>query len=111
MGEKGARLTGTAVEVGDRLAEELAPVGAVTTKKMFGGVGVFTDGTMFAIVDSTGRVFYRADDTTAGRFEEAGSDKHGRMPYWTVPDDVLSDTDATLAWAEEAAAVARAAKG
>ncbi|MDH3306818.1 MAG: TfoX/Sxy family protein [Acidimicrobiia bacterium] len=110
MGEKGARLTGSAVEVGDRLAEELAPVGAVTTKKMFGGVGVFTDGTMFAIVDSTGSVFLRADESTTGRFEAADSEKHGRMPYWTVPAEVLDDPDELLAWADQAAGVARAAK-
>lgn len=110
MGEKGARLTGTAVDVGDRLGEELAPVGAVTTKRMFGGVGVFSDGTMFAIVDSTGMVFLRADETTVDRFQSAGSEKHGRMPYWTVPAEVADDPERLLEWATQAAAVARAAK-
>ena len=110
MGDPGARLTGTAVEVVGRLAAELEPLGAITTRKMFGGVGVFTDGTMFAIVHSTGSVAFRVDDTTAERYRAAGSAPHGRMPYWTVPVSVIDDPDELLAWAQEAAVVAKSAR-
>lgn len=110
MGEKGARLTGTAVEVGELLVDELAPLGEVTSKKMFGGVGVFGDDIMFVIIDSTGRVFLRANDDTSSRFEDAGGEKHGRMPYYSVPDAVLADENRLQEWASEALTVAKSAK-
>ncbi len=40
---------------------------------------------MFAIVDSEGRLYLRADTTTAQAFDDAGSTQHARMPYWEVP--------------------------
>lgn len=110
MGEKGARLTGTATEVAEALVDDLAGLGDVTSKKMFGGVGLFEDGVMFLIVDSTGGVFLRADDDTAAKFAELGSSKHARMPYYSVPGRVLADPAELLKWATEALDVAKAAK-
>ena len=43
---------------------------------------------MFAIVDSEGRLYLRADASTAMAFEAAGSTQHARMPYWEVPEPV-----------------------
>jgi len=110
MGEKGARQSTAGAEMAERLLDELAPLGDVTTKKMFGGYGVFEDAVMFALVDSSGGAFLRADETTAARFEEAGSEAHGRMPYWRIPQAVLDDPASLLGWATTARDVARAAK-
>lgn len=107
MGEKGSRLTGTAVDVAAAIVEELAPLGEVTSKKMFGGVGIFGEGRMFVIVDSQGAVYLRDDDGAA--FTDAGSSKHGRMPYWLVPSDVLADEETFRDWARRALEVATAA--
>lgn len=110
MGEKGARLTGTAVEVAEALVDDLALLGNVTSKKMFGGVGVFGDDVMFLIVDSSGTVFLRADEATSQRYEAAGGEKHGRMPYYSVPESVITDDSKLAEWAAEALGVATAAK-
>ena len=110
MGDKGARQSEAGAAMADRLLDELAPLGAVTAKKMFGGYGLFDDGVMFAIVDSTGHPYLRADETTAPVFVDSGSEKHGRMPYWRIPSEVLADPDQLLAWAGEARSVAVAAK-
>lgn len=110
MGETGARLTGTAVEVGEALVDDLAPLGDVRGKKMFGGVGVFADDVMFVIVDSAGKVFLRADEATSQHFLEAGGGKHGRMPYYSAPESVLADEGLLQEWAGQALAVAKNAK-
>jgi len=110
MGEKGAQQSVAGAEMAERLVDELAPLGDVTTKKMFGGYGVFEDGVMFALIDSTGGAFLRADETTATRFEEADSEAHGRMPYWQIPQAVLDDSALLMEWAMTARGVARAAK-
>lgn len=109
MGERGARLTAEATARAEALVGEWAPLGAVRSKKMFGGHGVFLEDTMFAIVDSTGQVFLRADEETVPDFEAAGSAKHGRMPYWSVPDPVLTDEAMLRDWAGRAVLAARRA--
>ena len=110
MGEKGARLTTDATATAGWLVDELEPVGDVTSKKMFGGYGVFSDGVMFAIVDSAGTVYLRTGDANLADFETAGAHKHGRMPYHQIPSAVLEDPAQLAVWAGTAAAVARAAK-
>lgn len=77
---------------------------------MFGGHGVFDDGVMFVIIDPQGSVYLRADETNAHRFEESGSEKHGRMPYWRRPDTVANHPEALLEWADHSRTVAHAAK-
>jgi TfoX/Sxy family transcriptional regulator of competence genes len=61
---------------------------------------------MFAIVDSEGRLYLRADAGTAQAFEAAGSTQHARMPYWEVPEPVREDPDLLREWAATAAQVA-----
>ena len=98
-------------EAADALADDLAAiVGPVETKSMFGGAGIFCDGVMFALVDSRGVPHLRADATLAADREGAGAERHGRMPYWTVPEPVRRDHDLFASWAGDALRIARAAK-
>ena len=109
MGEKGTRQSAAGSQACAQLLADLAPLGEVSTRKMFGGFGVFADGVMFAIVDTFGDCFLRADRTTEDEFSAAGSGRHGRMPYWQIPAPVRRDRAALLAWARNALDVARRA--
>ena len=106
MGEKGARQSDQAAETARGLVEDLAPLGEVTSKKMFGGFGIFEGGLMFGLVDSEGSAFLRLGPSNEGRYQ----DRHGKMPYGRVPHQILTDDEQLLAWAEEALQAARAAK-
>ena len=86
------------------------PLGEITTKKMFGGYGVFEDGVMFALITSTGFVHLKVDDSNRARFEEAGAGKHGRMPYYQIPKQVFDDDAQLLSWTQEAIGVSKVAK-
>ena len=56
----------------DFLRERLAPLGRVTTRRMFGKTGVFCDGLMFGMVmDDT--LYFRVDDHNRAAFKEAES--------------------------------------
>ena len=105
MGTKGARTKTAGIEAAAALEDTLAPLG-VTSKAMFGGHGLFKDEIMFAIVDSEGRLYLRADPGTAAAFEAAGSTQHARMPYWEVPEPVREDSEQLREWAATAAEVA-----
>ncbi|MDH3192913.1 MAG: TfoX/Sxy family protein [Acidimicrobiia bacterium] len=103
------RIAGAPAEVAEVLIEEWTPLGQVTSKSMFGGVGLFCDGVMFTIIDKQGTVYLRSDETTDAIFEAAGSRKHG-MPYWLVPASVMGDHAELLSWARRAVRVANANK-
>lgn len=110
MGQKGQRRTGAARDAAEHAAHRLAPLGAVAPKGMFGGYGLFHDGVMFGLVNRSGVVHLRVDDATRPRFEDAGGQAHGTMPYVSVPEPVLADDEAFRSWAADALATAHAAK-
>lgn len=110
MGDKGATKSTAGQQAAAALQDDLQPLGHITSKGMFGGHGLFMDGVMFAIVDSTGQCFLRGDDDSAGELESLGSARHGRMPYWTIPAQVRENRDHLLDWSRAAHARAVAAK-
>ncbi len=89
--------------------ELLADLGPVTTRKMFGGVGFYSDGTIFAILMSDGALHLKGAGAMPDRFEAAGwarwtyqrdgAEKPTAMPYWRVPEDVLEDPETACDWA------------
>ncbi len=106
MAVKGSKRSAEADAMAERATDELAVLGNVTSRKMFGGYGVYSDGVMFAIVDPDGGLFLRADTSTSGRYADLGMPKHPGMPYWGVPANALDDADALMALAREALEVA-----
>lgn len=107
MGRPGERRTRTARDPAEEAAERLSPLGPVTAKGMFGGYGLFLNGTMFGLVNARGELHLRVDDTTRSRFEAAGGVAHGRMPYVSVPENILARDGDLADWATEALSVAR----
>ncbi|MCV0404220.1 MAG: TfoX/Sxy family protein [Chloroflexi bacterium] len=91
-----------------RLRDELEPLGEVTSKPMFGGHGIFCDGVMFGLVDSGGTPFLRIHEGDPDAETPAGTERHGRMPYWSVSDDVLARQDVLLERARRSLDMARA---
>lgn len=91
--------------------ELFAEVGHITTRKMFGGLSIYADKQIFALLDSNGRLHLKAADDMAKRLEAAGgclftyTDKNGKtnhMNYWTMPDDALDDPSCAADWARDA---------
>ena len=91
MGIKGDKLKQESMIAAEQLVEKLAGIEGISRKRMFGGHGIFCDGEMFGIVDSKGQCFLKADDALKATFEEKGALKHGRMPYYSIPEDILNN--------------------
>lgn len=83
-----------------------APAGRVSLRRMFGGRGIYLDGTMIAI-ESDGRIWFKVDAATEPAFRAAGSvpftyAKNGKpyaMSYFLLPEEALDDPDAMFQWA------------
>ena len=93
--------------------EQLARLGPVTAKAMFGGLGLYHDGRFFGLVDDD-TLYFKVDETTRGAYEAAGSgpfrpsaDEGPSLGYYEVPGDVLEDPETLAAWAARAVDVAR----
>jgi DNA transformation protein and related proteins len=92
--------------------EQLSGVPRVVTKRMFGGVGIYSDGTFFAVLDND-TLFFKVDETLAKRYREKGMPPFAPIPgakpmmgYYQVPPDVLEDASTLVQWAKESIGVA-----
>ncbi|RME46243.1 MAG: TfoX family protein [Chloroflexi bacterium] len=80
-----------------------------TTRRMFGGYGIFEGGKMFALVNKEGEIYLKVGDANRGRFEALDAKPHGRMPYYRIPDEILADDARLLEWVREAIAISKGA--
>ncbi|MEO0916732.1 MAG: TfoX/Sxy family protein [Pseudomonadota bacterium] len=91
--------------------ELLDGVGPLTTRKMFGGLGIYSNGKIFAVLMSDGVLKLKGAGamvdalTEAGwerwTFRRDGASKTTAMPYWTIPDEVLDDPELASDWARQ----------
>ena len=86
-------------------------VGPLTTRKMFGGLGIYSEGTIFALIGPGDAIMVKARGALAEELEAEGSEqfrtyegKTVNMPYWTLPDAALDDPDEACAWARRSLA-------
>ncbi|HJM75213.1 MAG TPA: TfoX/Sxy family protein [Dehalococcoidia bacterium] len=107
MGERGAKYSEDVGEFAEQIVDELSEIGEMTWRKMFGGVGVLVDEKIFALIDSDARLHLQVDDSNRARYEAVEAEKHSRMPYFTVPEDVVEDNAALTDWASQSVAIAR----
>jgi DNA transformation protein len=110
MGEKGTKLTQKANEMCRNYVESLASTGDISSRKMFGGYGIFESGVMFALVNSEGELYMKANKSNMTRFEKAGSKKHGKMLYYSVPGKVVNDRTLLCEWAKDSIEIAHSSK-
>lgn len=97
------------------LREQLAPLGPITLRRMFGKTGVFCDGVMLGVV-AEDELYLRVDELNRADFAEAASSpplnyqKQGRtidLSFWRVPERLFDDPDELVDWARIALAAAR----
>lgn len=97
--------------------DQFAPFAKLVSRRMFGGVGLYTDGLFFGLIDDD-TLYLKVDDSNRGDYASRGcepfrplaSDPDAySMSYFQLPEDVLEDCDALRLWARKSLAVAVAA--
>ncbi|HEX7118393.1 MAG TPA: TfoX/Sxy family protein [Longimicrobiales bacterium] len=92
--------------------EQLGRIVPVTSRRMFGGIGIYGDGLFFALIDDD-TLYLKVDDATRPAFEAAGMEPfrpYGddrAMAYYTLPGDALEDVELLAPWVDRAMAAAR----
>lgn len=89
------------------IAECLEPMGEVTGRNMMGGVTLYLDGTVFAILAGDD-LWFKADTVSDADWDDVGAERFtyakadgatGTMNYRRAPGDVHDDPDAMRRWA------------
>jgi DNA transformation protein len=98
--------------------ESLRTFGPVTTRRMFGGWGIYRDGVFFALI-AEDTLYFKSDEESRAEFERASpgpfvfTKKGERIVthYYAVPEDAFEDPRVMARWARLGyAAALRAAK-
>ncbi len=101
----------------DELFERLQGLGALRSRRMFGGIGLYCDDLFFGLIDD-GVVYFKVDASTVPGYIALGAapfnpfEDRGAKPmtgYYEVPIEVLERGARLREWATAAVEVARAA--
>lgn len=95
------------------LTEVFRNFGAVQSRRMFGGYGIYRDNLMFGLV-ADDVLYLKVDDQSVALFEDkdlepfeySKNGKSMRMSYHMAPEDIFDDPDVAREWAELAFAAA-----
>ena len=99
----------------DDIQELFSAFGVVAVRRMFGGAGIYADGTMFGLV-AEGVIYLKADEHNAPAFERENlppftyatkDGKRGVMSYRRMPERLYDDPDELVTWARDALAAAQ----
>ena len=101
----------------DYLREQLAPLGRITSRRMFGSVGLYCDDLFFAIV-SDDQLYLKVDAENRHDFEREGLEpfsyeangKVSTMNYYRAPDEAMDTPALMQPWARSAIAAALRAR-
>jgi len=88
----------------------LRVIGPVSAKRMFGGAGLYLDGSFFALI-ADDVLYFKVDDTNKADYLNAGTAPFKpfgtyEMSYYEVPADVLEDDEQLKEWAQKAVVAA-----
>jgi DNA transformation protein and related proteins len=99
----------------DDIVELFSDFGSVTVRRMFGGAGIYADGTMFGLV-ADGVIYLKTGDSNVAMFEREQlapftfSKRTGERvvtSYRRMPDRLYDDPEELVEWARAALAAAR----
>jgi DNA transformation protein len=101
----------------DWVLEQLAGLGRVTTRRMFGGVGLYSGELFFGLIDDD-TLFFKADSSNSAgylarrmpRFMAPAEGPASDKGYFQVPADIIEEGETLVAWARQSVAVALTAQ-
>jgi DNA transformation protein and related proteins len=94
----------------DDIVELFSVFGPVNVRRMFGGAGIYADGTMFALV-ADGVIYLKAGASNVAMFErerlapftyERRKGERAVMSYRRMPDRLYDDPEELALWARAA---------
>jgi len=97
--------------------EQLAQLRGVTSRRMFGGIGLYWDGLFFGLIDDD-VLYLKVDDSNRADYTSRGMDAFRpfkdkplySMTYYQVSAEVLEEAELLVQWTRRSCAVALATR-
>lgn len=93
------------------ILDQFSAWGDVSTRRMFGGAGLYRHGKIFGLVFDDA-AYLKIDETSRGKYAKAESlpfkpfpNRPTMMSYFEIPPDVLENPDELIEWAAEALSI------
>jgi DNA transformation protein and related proteins len=96
------------------IVDQLAAVPALSTRRMFGGVGLYSGEWFFALIDDD-VLFFKVDDANRDDYVSRGMQAFMPIPnkasmgYFQVPEDVIEEAEELTRWARRSIEAAQRA--
>jgi DNA transformation protein len=99
------------------VVDQLSGVGAIRSRRMFGGIGLYCEDLFFGLIDDD-VVYFKVDDSNRDDYTSRGCEAFRpladdpnaiSMSYYRVPEEVLEDADDARVWARKSVMIAFAA--
>jgi len=92
--------------------EQLAALPALRSNRMFGGIGLYSDGIFFGLIDDD-TLFFKTNDSNIAPYRERNMPRFMPFPdrpeavlgYHQVPADVIEDAETLVEWARRSVQV------
>ncbi len=93
--------------------EQLAGLEQISSRRMFGGVGLYHQERFFGII-ARDTLYFKVNESNRADYEARGMQRFRpfddkplwSMTYYEVPADTLEDADECVKWARKSAAIA-----
>jgi DNA transformation protein len=93
--------------------EQLAALGSLRWRRMFGGIGLYSADLFFGLIDDD-TLFFKTNESNAAEYQSRNMPRFmpptdrpiGPFGYHQVPADVIEDAEILAEWARRAVAVA-----
>jgi DNA transformation protein and related proteins len=95
----------------EAILDQLKPIEDLRVRSMFGGYGLYSADTFFAII-ADGKLYLKVSEMTREDFEAYGmkpfqpSAKTTLKRYYEIPPAILQQEEALISWVKQAIAVA-----
>lgn len=96
------------------IIEQLAALPALSTRRMFGGIGLYSGDFFFALIDDD-VLFFKVDDANREDYTSRGMKAFMPFPgqpslgYFQVPAEVIEEAEELTQWARKSVEVAQRA--
>lgn len=89
------------------IMDKLSPIGGIRSRAMFGGYGIFYEGSMFALI-AEDTLYFKVNESNRAMYKKAQSRPfpHG-ISYWEVPTEVIEENSKLLDWANLSIGIAQ----
>ena len=100
------------------IGDLLADIPDITSKRMFGGYGIYKSGVIFAII-ADGVLYFKVNESNKSDYEKYGSKpftykmpggKRYAMSYSELPEEIMESREAVHEWVHKSIAASKAGK-